>query len=527
MRNGCIIPKPLELVRLDGAFSLKPGTPIQVAGEARAVAAYLQDLIRRATGGLPELTETGAGQARPGTILLTTATAEPGLGDEGYALSVTSDSVTMRAPQAAGLFYAVQTLRQLLPPEIENRTGGSPRAWDIPALAITDRPRFPWRGLMLDVARHCFPVEFVKRFIDLLAMHKLNVLHWHLTDDQGWRVEIEKYPRLVEIGSRRQATPFPADRRRLDGIPYAGFYTQAQIQEVVQYAADRFVTLVPEIEMPGHALAALASYPELGCTGGPYAVGTYWGIQEDVFCAGNERVYAFLEDVLDEVIRLFPGQFVHIGGDECPKRRWQGCPKCQAMIKQTGLKDESELQSYFVKRMESALAGMGRRLIGWDEILEGGLAPHASVMSWRGIQGGIAAAAAGHDVVMSPTSHCYFDYYQSEDQAKEPPAIFGFIPLEKVYAYQPVPSELPPDQAAHILGAQGNVWTEYMPHGRQVEYMTYPRACALSEVVWSSPPSPDYQEFLGRLRVHLTRLDALGVHFRDPFSDERESELQP
>ncbi len=358
------------------------------------------------------------------------------------------------------------------------------------------------------------PVAFIKKFIDLMALHKYNVFHWHLTEDQGWRIEIKQYPKLTTVGARRAATPIPADRTQSDGKPYDGYYTQEEIKAVVAYAQERFITVVPEIEMPGHAVAALTSYPELGCRGEGYEVRTTWGIAKDVFCAGNEAVFTFLENVLSEVLELFPSEYIHIGGDECPKDRWQECPKCQARLQAEGLADEHELQSYFIRRIEGWLDAQGRRLIGWDEILEGGLAPNATVMSWRGSQGGIDAANAGHDVVMSPTTHCYFDYYQAEDQASEPSAIGGFLPLERVYSLNPIPADIAPDKAHHVLGAQGNLWTEYIPTEAQADYMTYPRATALAEVAWSEPAGRDYADFLARLATHLGRLDRLGVKYR-------------
>ena len=515
MSDICIIPQPSSLTRSEGAFEIQPRTSIRVSGDARAVGEYLCNLLLPATGYTLAIQETAEQDAEAGTILLTTLGADRSLGDEGYALSVTPEAIVIRAPTAAGLFYGVQTLRQLLPSEVESGETAAGVAWIVPAVAITDVPRFQWRGMHLDVGRHMFPLAFIKRFVDLMAMCKMNVFHWHLTEDQGWRIEIVKYPKLTEIGSVREATPVPADRHTLDGTPYGGFYTQAQVKELVAYADTRFVTVVPEIEMPGHAAAALASYPELGCTGGPYVVRTRWGIEPDVFCAGNEEVYAFLEDVLSEVLELFPSQVIHIGGDECPKDRWEKCPRCQAAIEAQGLEDEHALQSYFIRRIETFLNDRGRQLIGWDEILEGGLAPNAMVMSWRGSRGGIEAALAGHDVVMSPNTHCYFDYYQSEDIANEPPAIGRFLPLETVYAFEPVPADLSAELATHILGAQGNVWTEYMPTSEQVEYMVFPRACALAEVVWSSPQGRDFADFLVRLDVLLRRLRALGVHYRE------------
>jgi len=511
-----LIPKPVNMTPSPGVFELGSATRIKASSEAIKVGAYLQESLQTPTGYSLALEEASGGKPEPNEILLTTVGAGDGLGDEGYELEATPEAITIRASKAAGLFYGVQTLRQLLPPDIESAQPVQGVAWVVPAVNIHDKPRFGWRGMHLDVGRHFFPVEFIKRYIDLLALHKMNVFHWHLTEDQGWRIEISKYPGLTEIGSRREATPIPANQRKLDGKPYSGFYTQEQIKEVVDYAASRFVTVVPEIEMPGHAVAALTAYPELGCTGGPYTVRTQWGIAKDVFCAGNENVYAFLEDVLGEVLALFPSKVIHIGGDECPKDRWKKCRKCQATIQSQGLKDEHELQSYFIKRMERFLNAQGRQLIGWDEILEGGLAPNAMVMSWRGSEGGIQAALAGHDVVMSPNTHCYFDYYQSTDQENEPPAIGGFIPLEKVYAFDPVPKNLSPEQAAHIIGVQGNIWTEFIPTAQQVEYMAYPRGSALAEVMWSDPGSRDFGEFGQRLGVFLERLKKMGVYYRDP-----------
>ena len=390
-------------------------------------------------------------------------------------------------------------------------------AWLAPAVRIKDRPRFPWRGLMLDTGRHMFAPAFIKRLIDLMALHKLNVFHWHLTEDQGWRIEIKKYPRLTEIGAWRNISPLPGEMEAPDGQPYGGFYTQAQIREIVAYAASRFITVVPEIEMPGHAMAALASYPELGCTGGPYAVRTSWGIAKDVFCAGNEQTFAFLEDVLGELLALFPGEFIHIGGDESPKERWKACPKCQAAMQAHGLKDEEQLQSYFVQRIERFLNARGRRMIGWDEILEGGLAPNATVMSWRGMDGGLAAVQAGHDVVMTPTSHCYLDYPQTQALDPSLPKWMAHNTLEKVYEFEPVPGGLSPAESAHVLGGQGNLWTEFVPTEQRAEYMLFPRAAALAERWWSEAAARDFQDFSKRLGTGLLpHLESLGVNFRKP-----------
>jgi hexosaminidase len=344
----------------------------------------------------------------------------------------------------------------------------------------------------------------------------MNVFHLHLTEDQGWRIEIKKYPRLTEVGSKRKATPILSNRKKLDGKPYGGYYTQDELREIVTYAKERYITVVPEIEMPGHSIGALAAYPELGCTGGPYEVRQFWGVETDVYCAGEEKVYEFLENVLLEVFDIFPSEFIHIGGDECPKARWEECPKCQAMIEKEGLKNEHELQSYFITRMEKCINKHNRRIIGWDEILEGGLAPNAAVMSWRGIKGGFVAANMGHDVVMSPTSHCYLDYYQSKDRESEPPAIGGFLPLEKVYSFNPVPDSLDAEKAKHILGAQGNVWTEYIPTPEQAEYMAFPRGSAIAEVVWSPLEKQDYAGFRKRLEPFMKRLDIMNVNYRKP-----------
>jgi hexosaminidase len=513
-----LIPKPVKLVRLPGWFRFEPTTRINASRDVIAIGKYLQEFLRPAIGSLA-LEEIIGGNPQPNAILLTTTGNGEILGDESYQLQVTPEGIVVRAAEPAGIFYALQTLRQLFPADIERSQKVRGHEWTIPAVLIEDKPRFKWRGMMLDTARHMYPVEFIKRFIDILALHKLNVFHWHLTDDQGWRIEIKKYPKLTEVGSHREASPLPAEPEKSDGKPYGGFYSQEQIRDVVSYAAGRFVTVVPEIDMPGHSMAALAGYPELGCLGGPYTVPTRWGVKKDVYCAGNERVYAFLEDVLAEVLDLFPGQVIHIGGDEVPKDRWEQCPQCQALIKRQGLKDEDELQSYFVQRIGRFLKSRGRELIGWDEILEGGLPPEAMVMSWRGIEGGVKAASAGHEVVMCPVSHCYFDYRQSWDKEDEPPAIGQeALLLEKVYAFNPIPEALSPQAAEHVLGAQGNVWTEYIPTSQQVEYMAYPRGTALAEVMWSSSTSHDFQNFRQRLKIFLGRLRKLGVTYRDPFS---------
>lgn len=443
------------------------------------------------------------------------------LSDEGYTLEVKTNAILIRAKTPAGAFYAIQTLRQLLPPEFGGTHSYGSVKWVAPCCLIQDAPRFAYRGMHLDVSRHFFQPVFVKKYIDMLAMHKFNTFHWHLTDDQGWRIEIKKFPELQRTASCRNETligHYNDQPHRFDGKKYCGFYTQREIKDIVEYAQKRFVTIIPEIEMPGHALAALSAYPELGCTGGPYQAATKWGIFDDVFCAGNDQTFAFLDDVMAEVVQLFPSTYIHIGGDECPKTRWEACEKCKKRMKDEGLKDAHELQSYFVRRMEKTLALHNRKIIGWDEILEGGIAPTATVMSWRGIEGGIAAARAGHDAIMTPGSHCYLDHYQS-DPAIEPVAIGGLTTLEKVYGYEPIPEGLSPEEAKHILGAQANLWAEYLPKPEQVEYMAYPRACALAEAVWSPKSKRNWVDFSKRIQPHMNRLDAAGVKFAKSFFD--------
>ncbi len=428
---------------------------------------------------------------------------------EGYILEVRPNRILVKAKNKTGLFYGIQTIKQLM----FKLNVVSEESWAIPCVDIRDAPRFSYRGMHLDVVRHFFGVDVIKRFIDQLAYHKLNYFHWHLTDDQGWRIEIKKYPKLTEIGAFRNGTligHYNDQPHQFDGQRYGGFYTQEDIKEVVQYAADRFVTVVPEIEMPGHAQAAIAAYPELGCVEGDFEVWQKWGISDNVYCP-KETTFQFLEDVIDEVIELFPGKYIHIGGDECPKTKWKESAFCQQLMKKEGLKDEHELQSYFIRRMETYINSKGRQIIGWNEILEGGLAPNASVMSWQGIKGGIEAAKSGHDVVMTPTSFCYLDYYQS-DHPDEPLAIGGLLPLEKIYSYEPIPEELTTAEAKHILGAQGNLWTEYIPTVEKLEYMAFPRLSALAEVVWSPKEARNFENFIPRVTVHIQRLEAMGFH---------------
>lgn len=426
---------------------------------------------------------------------------------EGYELNVDGEGIEVRASQFPGFLYALQSLEQLLPAAVYGTEPAPDAAWEVPCVKIADAPRFAYRGMHLDVARHFFSVDEVKRYIDVMAIHKLNTLHWHLTDDQGWRIEIKRYPELTAVGSIRKATVVRKEWGTYDGTPYGGFYTQDEIRDVVKYAADRGVTVIPEIDLPGHMLAALTAYPELGCTGGPYEVWGRWGVADDVLCPGREKTFEFLEGVLTEVMELFPSKYIHIGGDECPKVRWEKCPRCQAKIRQLGLKDDGEhtaehyLQSYVTDRIGKFLAQHGRRIIGWDEILEGRAPSDAVVMSWRGSEGGIAAAKLGHDVIMTPNSHFYFDYYQSLDTDAEPFGIGGYIPMEQVYSYDPAFPELTPEQQKHILGVQANLWTEYVLSDEHLEYMLLPRLAALSEVQWCLPETKDWNRFIGSFRM--------------------------
>ena len=434
---------------------------------------------------------------------------------ESYRLSVTTEGITLNASDHAGLFYGLQTLSQLMPPDAVTTAVVS--SFGLPVLEIDDAPRFTYRGVHLDVARHFFPPEFIKHYIDLLALYKINRFHWHLTEDQGWRIEIDQYPKLTEVAAFREQTHMGhgLDEFQGDGVRYGGFYTKEEIREIVAYAHARNIMIIPEIEMPGHATAALAAYPKLGCTEGPFEVAMTWGIFEDIYCP-YEETFEFLENVLLEVIELFPGDYIHIGGDEVPKARWEESEYVQDLMVREGFNDVEQVQGYFIRRIDKFLNEHGKRLIGWDEIIEGGLPPNATVMSWRGTIGGIEASRRGHDVVMTPYSHLYLDYYQSADQENEPFAIGGFLPLDTVYSYEPVPSQLRERDKNRIIGAQANVWTEYMKTGEHVEYMLLPRMLALAEVVWSPAEAKDFTSFLKRIEWHLDRFDALGVNYREP-----------
>ncbi|MBI5385250.1 MAG: family 20 glycosylhydrolase [Verrucomicrobia bacterium] len=514
-QTPALIPAPVKLEAKPGTFKVDGRTVVVAGGGAESEARTFAETLRPATG-LALRFASAAGDSSFISFQLDPS-LQTALGSEGYRLSVRPEAVRLSTASGAGLFYGGVTLRQLLPSEIlaTNRSAQAPASgWTIPCVEIEDQPRFPWRGLLLDPARHFFPPEFIKKLVDVMALHKLNTLQLHLTDDQGWRLEIKKHLRLTQVGSVRAESPKKGDPNRGDASPYGPFfYTQDQIRDLVAYAQARHVTLLPEIEIPGHFLSAVAAYPELSCRGVPQTVRTRWGIEPDILCPGNDAAIAFAKDVLAEVCELFPSRFIHIGGDEAPRDRWKSCPKCQARLKAEGLKSEAQLQTWLNHRLEEFLASKGRRLIGWDEILEGGLTPGATVMSWRGISGGIAAADAGHDVVMSPTTHCYFDYAQARGPG-EPECIGGFIPLRTVYEFEPVPPTLAEAKRKHILGAQGNIWTEFIWTPAEVEYFAFPRAAALAEVVWSPATSRNYSEFLQRLAVHLQRLDQLNVSYR-------------
>ncbi|HMB93780.1 MAG TPA: family 20 glycosylhydrolase [Rhodothermales bacterium] len=505
-----LIPQPQQVHVGEGTFDPDEDTQIVLSDPTDPALRALADLhatwLRDATGLLLPISD-----ALPGTdntIAFVLPERMPEERDESYQLEVSPETVTLSATHPAGLFYAAQTLRQLFPGEGEARS--------IQAATIEDAPRFVYRGMHLDVGRHFFPVDFIKKYIDLLAMYKMNTFHWHLTEDQGWRIEIKKYPKLTEVGAYRKETIVEKNFNPYvgDGERYGGFYTQDEVREVVAYAQERYVTVIPEIEMPGHSTAAVAAYPELGCTGEQVEVTTRWGVFPDIYCP-SEETFAFLEDVLTEVMDLFPSRYIHIGGDEAPKTQWEESPVAQEVIQREGLADEHELQSYFIRRIEQFLLEHDRRLIGWDEILEGGLAPEATVMSWRGMAGGVEAARQGHDVIMTPNSHVYLDHYQG-DPDHEPLAIGGFSPLEKVYAFEPVPEDLNAEEARHVLGTQGNVWTEYMKTTDHVEYMVFPRLLALAEVGWSPKDARDWDSFVQRLQPHFQRLDALNVNYRVP-----------
>ena len=514
-KPSSVIPLPVSAQYSEGFFTITPDAPVIAQDKAAVEAIKLIDTLAPAMGFRLKLATRS--QPRDRAIMFELSDKLPQIGDEGYTLDVTEKNIIIRAAQSAGLFYGIQTLRQLLPVSIFSKTKVESVTWNVPAVKITDYPRFKWRGLLVDPARHFIPKHALLRFIDAMALHKLNSLQIHLTDDQGWRIEIKKYPQLTKIGAFMDFTTMRSGgtREGASGQHPGGFYTQDDIRQLVRYSAERYITIVPEIEMPAHTGAAIVSYPNVGLY--PNKLNN---IPPDKRWTANERILAprpktvaFMQDVLTEVMGLFPGRYIHIGGDEANKDHWKRSEEMQALILRFGLKDEAELHSWFIKQMDTFLTKHGRRLVGWDDILQGGLAPGAVVMSWRGQAGGIASANAGHDVVMAPTSHTYFDYYQGPTE-KEPLAIGGYVPLEKVYQYEPIPKAIDTDKAGHVLGLQAQLWSEYIPNPRHLEYMAYPRAAALAEVGWSPKAAKDYDNFLTRLRHHIQRLKAMDIRYR-------------
>ncbi len=522
-----IIPQPVsvKLPAVKGNFSISAATSIVLEGSGLENAAnYLNDFLLRFYGLKLKVTKTASKNA----IALNYERLDkknPG----AYHLKSSKAGIYIAGDNESGVFYGIQSLIQLLPVPVN---GQALKTLAVPFVVIEDEPRFEYRGLHLDVGRHFFPADMVKKYIDYIAMHKMNYFHWHLTEDQGWRIEIKKYPLLTSVGAWRPGTiigHFPGTGS--DNTKHGGFYTQEQVKDIVAYAKSRYVTIIPEIEMPGHGSAAIAAYPWLSCfpseptkisinasdiskqKGGKQVQET-WGVFEDVFCAGNDSTFAFLQDVLDEIIPLFPSSYIHVGGDECPKANWKRCPRCQARMQKEGLKDEHALQSYFIQRMEKYINSKGKKLIGWDEILEGGLAPNAIVMSWRGEKGGIEAAKQNHQVVMTPTTYVYFDYAQKKPE--DSLVIGGFLPLDKVYNYEPVAAGISPEQAKYVLGAQANVWTEYIANQEKLEYMLFPRFTALSEVVWSPAAKKDFKSFQARLAAQMKRYDFWKINYCKP-----------
>ncbi|MDJ1471548.1 family 20 glycosylhydrolase [Cytophagaceae bacterium DM2B3-1] len=525
-----IIPEPVSLQSTSGIFSLSSGTTLVASNnaEARKVATYFSDKIKPATGLNLKTAESASGSKI--TFLLNTK-PDAAIKPDGYLLDVTPTEVTIKANQPAGLFYGVQTLLQLLPKEIESKTAVSGINWQIPGVSISDYPRFAWRGIMLDVSRHFFPKEYVKAYIDQLVRYKYNVFHWHLTDDNGWRIEIKSYPKLTEVGAWRvERTGYFGDRKAQqegEKPTYGGFYTQEDIKEIVKYAQDRHVTIVPEVDVPGHSMAAIAAYPWLSCTKNAntkvnpgtkfsewYGNGKFKMLEDNTLNPSDEKVYEFLDKVFGEIATLFPGTYIHMGGDECYHGFWEKDPGCQALMKKQGLKTLEELQSYFVKRVEKIIEKKGKKLIGWDEILEGGLAPNAAVMSWRSVQGGIQAAKLKHPVVMSPVQYAYLDYMQGDISTEI--RIYSTLRLKTSYDWNPVPAGV---DSTYILGGQGNLWTEQVPTSRHVEYMTYPRAWALSEVYWSPKNKKNWDGFTKRVENHFSRADLAEVKYATTIYD--------
>ena len=497
-----VVPYPNEVQPKCGIFDAA-GAPFHYQAElddrSEALIRGFAGQLSLATGKESSVQE---GKSCKGFVFILDHNIQP----EAYEINVSPKRVKVKASGLNGFNYAIQTLKQMLPAEIFGKTEAAGKDWCIPCVKISDAPRFAYRGMHMDVSRHFFDMDAVKRYLDIMEVHKLNTLHWHLTDDQGWRIEIKKYPRLTEVGSIRKETLIghAFDHGKFDGIPYGEgcWFSQDQIREIIEYAAAKGITIIPEIDLPGHMLAALAAYPQYGCTGGPYDVWGQWGIADEVLCAGKEETMLFLQDILSEVADLFPSEYFHIGGDECPKVYWEKCPHCQAKIKELGLKDDDKfqaehyLQSYVMKRMSDFLATKGKKVIGWDEILEGEVAKDATVMSWRGTGGGYQAIQLGHDVIMTPNTYYYLDYYQSEDTANEPLGIGGYLPIEKCYSFEPCTPAMTEEDKARILGVQANLWTEYIATEDHLHYMLLPRMAALSEVQWCQPQTKNWERFL-------------------------------
>ncbi|MEI6751762.1 MAG: beta-N-acetylhexosaminidase [Paludibacter sp.] len=502
-----IIPQPQKVELTSNQFVLTKDTKIQYIGSnAKPIADRLAELLSKSSG-FSFFSLKNAGQ---NTIVFQLG-SNSSANIEAYTLTSTPTKIIVKAASPNGLFYGFQTLRQLFPPAIELQNSNATH-WTIPGVNIEDAPLYPYRGLHLDVSRHFFDKKFIMKYIDMMAMYKYNKFHWHLTDDQGWRIEVKRYPQLTKTSAYRIESK---------GDTTGGFYTQQDIKEIVAYARERFVEVIPEIEMPGHAQAVLAAYPEFSCSGGPFKVETTWGIFNDVFCAGNDKTFEFLENVLDEIVPLFPSKYIHIGGDECPKIRWERCVKCQARMKRENLWTEHELQGYFMKRIEKHLQEKGKRIIGWEEVLEGGVSKSATIMSWLSLKAGTQAAQQGNDVIMCPEKLCYFDHYQGLET--EEPEAFGygrFLPLKAAYSFNPMPKELSSEQATHILGGQANVWTEYMPTTQQVEYMVYPRALAFIETLWLKPESKDFKAFESKIPSQYERLKNAGINFSKSWDKE-------
>ncbi len=505
-----IIPIPQKIQAQLGFFTVDNKTLIVGNSSVQEVVELLNTQLNNA-GGWSKKIQTNSSKKINNSIQFI---QDESIAEEGYRLEITPKQVVISSKTPKGAFYGVQSLLQLLPTEIFKDAKTEGIKWTIPCCKIEDAPRYSYRGMHLDVARHFSPVSFIKKYIDLLALHKFNTFHWHLTDDHGWRIEIKNYPKLTEISSKRNETLIGRNRKtpKYDGKEYGGIYSQEEVKEVVAYAQKKYITIIPEIEMPGHAQAVLAAYPEFGCNQDKiYNVWTSWGVSYDVFCP-REETFTFLENVLTEVIALFPSQYIHIGGDECPKEQWKTSRFCQNLMKQNGLKDEHELQSYFIRRIDKFVTSKGRKIIGWDEILEGGISPNATIMSWRGEAGGIAAAKENHDVIMTPDRFVYLDYFQSGIKA-DSMNVGIYLPLEKVYGYDPAPKELNEEQQKRIIGFQANVWTEYMWDTDRIEYMAYPRACAIAETAWSPKSAKNFNDFEKRLEIHAKRLDHLKVNY--------------